>query len=565
MYAVSIGAVSPWNAVGDTLTVIQMPILNIPAIHIPGETMTIVCIAPQTTTNWQAELIHKAKIIPLQVISAQYVTTPERWLINTIIPSVPVFEQYDLRVRASGGILDTSSNAVNVIPSRKTNYYFVHITDTHLPTRIYYPNAGYNTDSLAVNDLRSVIEDINLIRPEFVLLTGDLLNEGELENFSGQYWYGWAQRLIAQIEVPVFLTNGNHDVGGWNSTPAPQGSARQNWWKYFGWRWLNNSNSTWGLFTQDYSFTYGDLHYIGLESYINYDNWRANIYGGQSFIYSQITWLNTQIALHPGKTKVLFYHYDFSDQINLSALGAQMGIWGHVHYNTGNMTNPPYNIGTRSVCDGNRAYRVVRVNGQNLQPLTTIYAGSNGNNVNIAYYPSNNAAADSVLAIFSNNQSIAFENALIKFKMPSGNDIYSVTNGVLEQVDRSGAHNVCYVRVNSGANIVKYVSVKAHPNTANDDPTHVPAFSPIRSLYPNPFSELLTILLNQEKGERMDLKVYNLRGEHVRDLTRQISNEISALEWDGTNDRGERLPSGIYLIRASSRRGSFVQKVVKSR
>ncbi|MDP2400450.1 MAG: hypothetical protein Q8M66_00580, partial [Actinomycetota bacterium] len=124
LICVGIHAQSAWNALGDTLTVIQMPILNVPAIHIPGETMTIVCIAPQSTSNWHAELIHKAKTIPLQVISTQFVSTPDRWLIDTIIPNVPVFEQYNLRVTASGGIDDTTQNAVNLIPSRKTSYYF---------------------------------------------------------------------------------------------------------------------------------------------------------------------------------------------------------------------------------------------------------------------------------------------------------------------------------------------------------------------------------------------------------------------------------------------------------
>ncbi len=42
--ALSLSA-SPWNALGDTLTVIQMPILNVPAIHIPGETLQITCLA----------------------------------------------------------------------------------------------------------------------------------------------------------------------------------------------------------------------------------------------------------------------------------------------------------------------------------------------------------------------------------------------------------------------------------------------------------------------------------------------------------------------------------------
>jgi hypothetical protein len=85
-----------------------------------------------------------------------------------------------------------------------------------------------------------------------------------------------------------------------------------------------------------------------------------------------------------------------------------------------------------------------------------IYATSlsMADNLYINYYPSNTAVSDSIMAIVTNSQSFAFENALVKFLMPSGNQAYSVTGGVLEQVDRSGSHNVCYVRVNLTANSV---------------------------------------------------------------------------------------------------------------
>jgi len=175
---------SPWNAPGDTLTVIQKPLLNIPAINIPGETLIITCLAPQSTTGFNAWIRHGSKRIALPLQSADWQTNPNRWELQVIIPNVPVFELYDLEVNANGGIHDISENAVQVVPSRKQSYYFVHITDIHLPNDLYYPNAGYDTDSTSVNDFRAVIEDINLIHPEFVLLTGDLINEGELEGLA---------------------------------------------------------------------------------------------------------------------------------------------------------------------------------------------------------------------------------------------------------------------------------------------------------------------------------------------------------------------------------------------
>lgn len=550
---------SPYNALGDTLTVIQTPILNVPAIQIPGETLPIICLAPTGTTNWTASLIHKQKTVPLQVTGTQQLSNPARWQINVLIPSVPVYELYDLRVTASGGIDDTTQNAVQIIPTRKSSYYFIHISDTHLPTRIFYPDYGYNTDSLAVDDLRSVIDDINLLNPEFVLLTGDLVNEGELEGFNNMYVFGWAQRVLAELQVPVYMTVGNHDIGGWTSTPPPQGSSRRNWWRYFGWKWLDNADPTWPLHTQDYSFTYGNVHYIGLESYDNYDSYRYSIYGAESFTAQQLTWLNTELSLHPQSTKVLFHHYDFQGQLNLAGLGLDMSLSGHTHSNYGSIYSAPYDLRTRSTCNGNRAYRVIRVDDDTLQPLTTIYAGGTGANFNVNYYPSNTAVADSVMAIMTNNQPISFDNALLRFRMPSGGYTYTATGGQIQQVDYSPLENIVYVKVNMPANNVLYISLKVSGVEASDEENVAPV-SLLKSFYPNPFRDQLKLLLADSKGKTA-LKIYNLKGELVSGCS--ISGDEAS--WNGKDQSGRDCPAGIYLIRASSARQSQTIKVLKYR
>jgi hypothetical protein len=109
---------SPYNALGDTLTVIQQPILNIPAIHIPGEQMPIICTAPASTTNWQAWLLHGSKSIPLQITSTLQLEKPTSLAAQYQSFPGTVFELYDHRVSASGDLDDTAWNAVQVIPSR---------------------------------------------------------------------------------------------------------------------------------------------------------------------------------------------------------------------------------------------------------------------------------------------------------------------------------------------------------------------------------------------------------------------------------------------------------------
>ena len=33
----------------------------------------------------------------------------------------------------------------------------------------------------------------------------------------------------SEFQIPVYLTAGNHDIGGWVATPPPAGTARRDW------------------------------------------------------------------------------------------------------------------------------------------------------------------------------------------------------------------------------------------------------------------------------------------------------------------------------------------------
>jgi hypothetical protein len=64
----------------------------------------------------------------------------------------------------------------------------------------------------------------------------------------------------------------------------------------------------------------------------------------------------------------------------------------------------------------------------------------------------------------------------------------------------------------------------------------------------------------------VELKVYNVKGELVRTLVdaRTEAGEYT-IAWNGNNDRGSKVTSGIYFIRLEARGGSAVSKVVVSR
>ncbi len=430
---------------GDTLTVIQRPILNIPAIVRPGDTLKIECEAAGGAGGWAAALARGSVTIPLPIIESSYDASTLWWEIDALVPDVRTYELYDLIVRSTS-LVDTARHAVKIIPEFKTDYYFIHITDTHLPTHLYYFENGAATDTSEIADLREVIKDINIINPEFVLITGDLVNEGELEDYLSRRYFSRAQHLLQEFQLPIYLTSGNHDIGGWGATPPPDGTARKNWWKFFGWKRLNNPPQGAPYYTQDYTFNYGKVHYVGLEAYINYDGWRSQIYGSQSFTTGQMQWLVADLSQSSAPTKVLFYHRDFSHQINLSRLGADMALSGHIHRDVDDFT-PPYDIATNNVCDGERSYRLIRVSDGELQPARTISAGTDGRNLDVRYEPSNDGSNYVVTALISNRFNQRFENAMLRFSMPNEGGIKTVEGGDLFQIETNGEYATWYVNV----------------------------------------------------------------------------------------------------------------------
>ncbi len=556
------------TSIGDTLTVIQKPLLNIPEIVTPGETFKIECDAPPSTDGWSAEIIHGQTVIPMQLNAANYYTSLGRWVLQCTAPeNPPLYEIYDLHVSANGDVDDIEKHAVHLIPAERDSYTFIHITDTHLPTTLYYYEDGADEDSSSVIDLREVINDINIINPEFVLFTGDVVHEGELEDFLEKRYYTRAKRLLAELDVPVFVTSGNHDIGGWDSTPPPDGTSRKNWWKFFGWNRLADPPSGDPYYTQNYSFDYGNVHYMGMEAYDNYDQYMTWIYGYESFTQGQMDWLEEELTGSENATnRVLFYHFDFSDQIDLHDMDVDLALWGHIHYDSGSTHYHPYDLATDNVCNGGRAFRPVHVAGNIVDPQETLYAGYSGTNLRITYTPSNEGVADSVYALVRNGLEQSFANCQLKFVMPSSEHGYNVAGGELFQVDRSDDFNVCYVRFDMPEDQDVIVTIAEDNNIATDpdEPAFpAPVCSEITQVSPNPFNPETRIFYSLSEDSDVRIKIYNARGALVDDINlgRQTAGSHSK-SWSATNGKGNRITSGVYLIRLIAGKKESIRKAI---
>ena len=151
--------------------------------------------------------------------------------------------------------------------------------------------------------------------------------------------------------------------------------------------------------------------------------------------------------------------------------------------------------------------------------------------------------------------------------------VRSLNNGVswqwlvlpTEMPDQSGQiYGICYwgeyIYISFNACIYR---LHVGPPVANDD--DVASVVPVEvSCYPNPFQDNTTLTLKQEADHSpTTVAVYNMRGQLVRRLldSQPILDEYS-ITWDGKNDQGQRLGSGIYFFKVKSGSYSTTRKTI---
>ncbi len=80
--------------------------------------------------------------------------------------------------------------------------------------------------------------------------------------------------------------------------------------------------------------------------------------------------------------------------------------------------------------------------------------------------------------------------------------------------------------------------------------------------YPNPFNPTTRIEYNMPKAGHLSLKVFNVRGELVKTLVDAHQEAgINHVMWDGSNDHGSKVSSGIYFYEARTGGQVKVQKM----
>jgi hypothetical protein len=97
---------------------------------------------------------------------------------------------------------------------------------------------------------------------------------------------------------------------------------------------------------------------------------------------------------------------------------------------------------------------------------------------------------------------------------------------------------------------------------SNEDPTLSPAQVSLIGNYPNPFNPDTTIQFQMVNAAPAHVTIYNQKGQTVRNFVVQASQGINNLHWNGMDDSGTSVSSGVYYFRLKSGSYSSTKKMV---
>ena len=85
----------------------------------------------------------------------------------------------------------------------------------------------------------------------------------------------------------------------------------------------------------------------------------------------------------------------------------------------------------------------------------------------------------------------------------------------------------------------------------------------LKQNYPNPFSAGTTIAFDLIEAADVSLVIYDLNGNYVKTLLKNYSIEGNySLYWDGTNDNGSRVASGMYFYILTADNQRLAKKMI---
>jgi hypothetical protein len=100
--------------------------------------------------------------------------------------------------------------------------------------------------------------------------------------------------------------------------------------------------------------------------------------------------------------------------------------------------------------------------------------------------------------------------------------------------------------------------------TGIEDEEEIPTSYKLEQNYPNPFSEKTEIEFSAQADEKLTLKIYDILGREVKslDIKSNLNLNHQSINWDGTNNNGNKVNAGVYFYHLSGRNISLTKKML---
>lgn len=156
------------------------------------------------------------------------------------------------------------------------------------------------------------------------------------------------------------------------------------------------------------------------------------------------------------------------------------------------------------------------------------------------------------------------DNGSIVFQLPVG----SPKDGVW-QIPANLVTELLEGRIYVNIHTDQYVAGELRGNIMADsmggDPTTPPPpATTLEPNYPNPFNPKTTIEYSLSQTSQVSLRIYDVAGRLIRTLvnSEQPPGEQIPIEWDGTDNKGRAMATGIYFLRLDASGHSQTRKMV---
>ena len=211
-------------------------------------------------------------------------------------------------------------------------------------------------------------------------------------------------------------------------------------------------------------------------------------------------------------------------------------------------------------------------------------SGSNHGNTSALQWPFQAWGATAVLAGHDHTYERILKNGFPYFVNGlGGRSIYSFSStpepgsmvrynsdygAMLIEVNADSINFKFYSIAGNGTLIDNYTILASPTSLKNEGKKTIDEFS-LQTNYPNPFNPGTTIMFEvpNRNGEAfVDLTIYNTLGETVRRLVKgPLAGGSHKVVWQGANDQGQFVSSGVYFLRLRSDSFVLTQKMIMMR